>query len=114
MSQKDLLGEKGYKLWDFKIQCDTKIEAQRPDIVLIDKTMKEVKIVDVTIPGDERVNEREVRKIEKHKVLKNVIARIWDMKEVIPIPVVVGALGAIGTGFKKYNSAIGIEMKVEQ
>ena len=32
--------------------------------------MKEVNIVDVTIPGDERVNEREVGKIEKYKVLK--------------------------------------------
>ena len=50
--------------------------------------MKEVKIVDVTIPGDERVNEREVGKIEKYKVLKDEIARMWDMKEVIVIPVV--------------------------
>ena len=86
---------------------------QRPDIVLIDKTMKEVKIADVTIPGDEWVNEREVRKIEKYKVLRNGIARMWDMKEVIRIPVVVGALGAISAGVEKYISAIGIEMKVE-
>ena len=42
-------------------QCDTKIEARQPDIVLIDKTKKEGKVVDVTIPGDELVNEREVR-----------------------------------------------------
>ena len=42
---------KGYEiLWDFTIQCDTKIEARRPDIVAIDKTKKEVKIADVTIP----------------------------------------------------------------
>ena len=48
-----VIESKGYKmLWDFTIQCDTKIEAQRPDIVLIDKTIKEVKIVDVTIPGE--------------------------------------------------------------
>ena len=53
---------KGHKiLWDFTIQCDTKIEARQPDIVLIDKTKKEGKVVDVTIPGDELVNEREVR-----------------------------------------------------
>ena len=100
-------------LWDFTIQCDTKIEAQRPDIVLIDKTIKEVKIVDVTIPGDERVNEREVGKIGKYKVLKDEIARMWGMKEVIVILVVVGALGAISTGFEKYVEAIGIEMRVE-
>ena len=108
-----VIEDKGYNLWDFVIQCDTKIEAQRPEIVLIDKNMKEVKIVDVTIHGDERVNEREVRKIEKYKVLKNEIARMWDMKEVTPIPVVVGALGAISTAFEKYISAIGIEMKVD-
>ena len=66
--------------------------------------MKEVKIVDVTIPGDERVNKREVGKIEKYKVLKDEIARMWHMKEVIVIPLV---------GFEKYIAAIGIEMKVE-
>ena len=35
------------------------------------------------------------------------------MKEVIVIPVVLGALGAISTGFEKYIAAIGIEMRVE-
>ena len=68
--------------------------------------MKEVKIVDVTIPRDERVKEREVGMIEKNKVLKDEVARMWDMKEVIVIPVVVGALGAISTGFEKYIAAI--------
>ena len=73
----------------------------------------EVKIVDVTIPGDEWVNERKVGKIVKYKVFKDGIARMWGMKEVIVIPVVVGALGAISTGFEKYIAAIGIEMRVE-
>ena len=36
-----------------------------------------------------------------------------SMKNVIVIPVVVGALGAISTDFEKYIAAIGIEMKVE-
>ena len=49
------------------------------------------------------MNERKVGKIVKYKVFK----------EVIVIPVVVGALGAISTGFVKYIAAIGIEMRVE-
>ena len=73
----------------------------------------EVNIVDVTIPGDERVNERKVRKIVKYKVFKDGIARMWGMRVVIVIPIVVGALGAISTGFEKYIAAIGIEMRVE-
>ena len=59
------------------------------------------------------MNEREVGKIEKYKVLKDEIAGKWGMKEVIVIPVVVGALGAISTGFEKYIAPIGIEMRVE-
>ena len=39
------------------------------------------------------MNEREVGKTEKYKVLKDEIARMCGMKEVIVIPVVVGALG---------------------
>ena len=35
------------------------------------------------------------------------------MKEVIVIPLVVGALGAISVGFEKYIAAIEIEMRVE-
>ena len=35
------------------------------------------------------------------------------MKELIVIPVAVGALGAISTGFEKYIAAIGIERRVE-
>ena len=35
---------------------------------------------------------------------------MWDIKEVIVIPVVVGALGAISTGFEKYITVIGIDM----
>ena len=46
-------------------------------------------------------------------MIKDEIARMWDMKEVIVIPVVVGALGAISTGSEKYIAAIEIEMRVE-
>ena len=111
-----VIENKEYKiLWYFTIQCDTKTEVRQPDIVVIDKTKTEVKIVDVTIwtGGYERVNKRKVGKIVKYKVFKDGIARMWGMKEVIVIPVVVGALGAISTGFVKYIAAIGIEMRVE-
>ena len=35
------------------------------------------------------------------------------MKEVIVIPVIVGALGAISSGFEKYVAVIGTEMRVK-
>ena len=59
------------------------------------------------------MNEREVGKIEKYKKVKGKIARVWGMKKVTVIPLVVRGLGATSTGFKKYVTTIGIEMKAE-
>ena len=59
------------------------------------------------------MDQREAGKIEKYKMLKDEIARMWGMKKVIVIPVVVGALGAIPASFERYVAAIGIEMRVE-
>ena len=63
-------------LWDFTIQCDRKIEARRPDIVFIDKKKREVVMIDVAIPGDDRVKEKELEKIEKYQLLKDKIAKV--------------------------------------
>ena len=56
------------------IQCDKEIEARRPDIVVLDKTSKEVNVIDIAIPGDVRVCEKELEKIDKYKLLKDEIA----------------------------------------
>ena len=47
-------------LWDFTVQCDRKIEARGADIVFIDKKEREVVIIDVAIPGDDGVKDREL------------------------------------------------------
>ena len=62
-------------LWDCVIQCDKEIDARRPDIVIVDKLHKEVKITDVAIPGDVRVLEKEIENIENHAPFKDEIAR---------------------------------------
>ena len=49
-------------------------------------------------------------------MLKDEIARLWQMKKVVVIPavvVVVGALGTITTKFEKYIESLGIEIKIE-
>ena len=63
----------GFKvLWDyFNVQCDRMVEARRPDIVFVDKQAREAKIIDMTIPGDARVKNRELEKIVKTNFLGN-------------------------------------------
>ena len=58
------------------------------------------------------MNERGIGKIEKYQILKDEISRMRGMKKVPVIPVAVGALCVILSGFKKYTAAIGTYMKV--
>ena len=100
-------------LWDVMIQNDKEIEARRPDIVVVDKQRREVKIIDVAIPGDVRACEKELEKIDKYKPLKDEIARLWEMQKVTIIPIVVGALGAITNRSGKFMQEIGIDIRIE-
>ena len=89
-----------YKIyWDFMIQCDRVIEAKKPDFILIEKRTKEVKIIDIVIPGYERVKDKEIGKLEEYQILKEAVRRLWKMKTVTVMPIVIGALGAVSQRF---------------
>ena len=87
-----------------------KIEAKIADIVFIDKK-REVVMIDVAIPGDDKVNEKELEKVEKYQLLKDEIAKVWHI--VIVVPIVIGALEAVSVNFKEYMKRIGVKVRLE-
>ena len=93
-------------LWDFKIQTDKKLEHNTPDITVVEEKM--IKLIDVAIPGDSRIEEKEIEKIEKYQDLRIEVQRLWEKKAVV-IPVVVGALGAVPKKLGKYLEKVGID-----
>ena len=97
----------------FTVQCDRKIEARRPDLVFIDKKKREVVIIDVAIPGDDRAKDKELEKLEKYQLLKDEIAKVWRMRKVIVVPVVIAALGAVSVNFKEYMKRTGVNVRLE-
>ena len=46
------------------------MEARRPDLILVDKKANLCVIIDVAIPVDRRVREKEIEKIEKYQNIK--------------------------------------------
>ena len=46
-------------MWDFSIQTDYVTEAQRPDLVVLDKKERICKIIDFLVPGYSRIEEKE-------------------------------------------------------
>ena len=95
-------------LWDFNVYTDRKITARRPDIVMIDKTRKTAKLIDVSIPADRRIDEKEKEKIEKYQELRIELERLWEMKT-MTVPIVIGSLGAISKQFKEHLQRLNIE-----
>ena len=87
-------------------------EARRPHTVAVDKVKKETMIIDVAIPGDTTVCDKEQEKIKKYSLLKDTIAILWQMKKLAVIPIVVGALGVITAKFKKCIENLGIEIRI--
>ena len=99
-------------LWDINVQCDNVIEARRPDIIVIDKKERKGIIIDIAVPADVRVGEKEREKVEKNQDLKKEIGRLWKLKMVEVVPVVIGALGSVTKGFDRWIEKLGIPFNV--
>ena len=76
-------------------------------------SLREGVIIDVAIPGDDRVKDKELEKLEKYKLLKNEIAKVWGLRKVIVVPVVIGALGAVSVNFKECMKRIDVNVRLE-
>ena len=59
------------------VECDNISEARRPDIIFADKNEKRCMIVDIAVPGDGRLHEKELEKIAKCQELRREISRLW-------------------------------------
>jgi hypothetical protein len=62
-------------------------------------------LIDVTVPGDRNVIQKEAEKILKYKDLTIEIQRMWNVKPKV-IPVIIGATGTISKSFRKYVNTI--------
>ena len=88
------------------------IEARRPDIIVIDKKERKGLIIDIAVPADVRVEEKEREKVEKYQDLKREIGRLWNLKKVEVVPVVIGALGSVTKEFDRWIEKLGITFNV--
>jgi hypothetical protein len=61
--------------------------------VVVNKLNPETFIIDIAVPGDFRVKEKESEKIEKYQDLVLEMNRVFKTKARV-IPIVIGALGA--------------------
>ena len=83
------------------IQCDREIKAKKPAVVVVNTNERSCAIIDTAIPGDTKVSEKEKEKIEGYQELKRETKRMWNIRSIKVIPVIVGALGSTSKKLKK-------------
>ena len=59
------------------------------------------------------MKDKELEQIEKYQLLKDEIAKVWHMRKVIVVPVVIGVLGTVSVNFKEYMKRIGVSVRLE-
>ena len=46
------------------------------------KSEKECLIIDIAVPGDTRIKQKEQEKVEKYQDLKREITRLWSLRKI--------------------------------
>ena len=100
-------------LWDMPIHTDREISANRPDIIVKDKSEQKCYLIDISVPNDQNVGVKELEKRSKYKDLEIEISRMWGMK-VVNVPVIIGALGLVKKGMEKNIKNLPGTIRIEQ
>jgi hypothetical protein len=87
------------------IQTDWEVLANNPDIIIKNMKDKICLLIDIAIPSDRNVIQKESEKKLKYKNLSVEIQRMWYMKCFV-IPVITGATVIVTKGLKKYLETI--------
>jgi len=77
-------------LWNQAVHTDREVTANRPDIIIKNKKEKICTPIDVAIPADRNVVQKEAEKKLKYISLCIEIQRMWSLKCMI-IPIIIGA-----------------------
>ena len=88
--------------------CGRDIKAKKPYIVVLNKSKRSCAIINIAIPGDIGVSEKEKKKTERYQELKREIKRMWNIRSIKVISVEVGVLCSTSMMLKNYIGELGV------
>jgi hypothetical protein len=92
-------------LWNQAVNTDREVTANRPDIIIKNKKEKTCILLDVAMPVDKHVVQKQAEMKLKYKSLCIEMQRMWNLKCTI-IPVITGATGIVTRSLRKNLEAI--------
>ena len=92
-------------LWNQEVHTDREVTTDRPDIIIKNKKEKTCTLIDVAVPADRNVVQKEEGKKLKYKSLCIEIKRMWNLK-CTTIPIKIGATGIVTRSLRKDLEAV--------
>ncbi|CAH2230253.1 jg20002 [Pararge aegeria aegeria] len=79
------------------------LPTNRPDIVLVDRSVRRAIIVDINIPHDNNLVKAEKEKVSKYLDLAHEITAMWNVNEsTVVVPIVVSVNGLLAKSFDQH------------
>ncbi|CAH2256097.1 jg10379 [Pararge aegeria aegeria] len=85
--------------WD---RTDRYVTTNRPDIVLVDRSVRLAIIVDITILNDDNLVKAEKEKVTKYLDLAHEITAMWVVESTVIVPIVVLVNGLLANSFDQH------------
>ena len=68
---------------------------------------------DITVSGDKRIELKEQEKLDNYTELRQEVKMIWNLSQVVVVPVVIGALGVTSKRLKDWLEKLNIKSSIE-
>ena len=94
--------------WDRTIHTDKTIPCNRPDITVIDKKEKHTYLIDIAIPNDKNVVEKEEEKRKKYKPLAMEVKEQWQQEKVTILSLVTSVTGITSKNYTENLQKLGL------
>ena len=70
-------------------------------------------LIDIAVPGDKRIELKEQEKIGNYSELKQEVKKIWNLSQVVVVPVVIGALGVTSKRLKDWLEKLNVKSSID-
>ena len=94
--------------WDRIIYTGKTILCNQPDITVIDKIEKHTYLINIAIPNDKTVVEKEEEKREKYTLLAMEVKEIWQQEKVTFIPLDTSVTGITSKNYTENLQKLGL------
>ena len=80
---------------------------------MVGKTERKCHLIDIAVPWDKRTELKEQENVDNYSELRREVKKIWNLSQVVVVPVVIGALGVTSKRLKDWLEKLDVNSSIE-